>query len=143
MLTGGQAVGPVLLDLVHQDHRVAHDHARERDGAQHGDETEWHAEHGQEERHAHAAEQQDEGQREEQDRQHQDDDGRGQSAETEALETIGQRVAYDIRNQIYDHMQRLSYAYHDQMETGQIMSRSTQDVENVRMFFGQALFRLV
>jgi ATP-binding cassette subfamily B protein len=40
-------------------------------------------------------------------------------------------------------MQRLSYAYHDQMETGQIMSRSTQDVENIRMFVAQALFRTV
>ena len=69
--------------------------------------------------------------------------GLTQFGQTFVGETIGQRVAYDIRNNIYDHMQRLSYAYHDQMETGQIMSRSTQDVENVRMFFGQALFRLV
>jgi len=57
--------------------------------------------------------------------------------------SLGQRIAYDIRNDIYDHMQRLSYAYHDQMETGQIMSRSTQDVENIRMFVAQALFRTV
>ncbi len=69
--------------------------------------------------------------------------GLTQFGQTFVGETIGQKIAYDIRNNIYDHMQRLSYAYHDQMETGQIMSRSTQDVENVRMFFGQALFRLV
>ena len=69
--------------------------------------------------------------------------GLTQFGQTYIGETIGQKIAYDIRNDIYDHMQRLSYAYHDQMETGQIMSRSTQDVENVRMFFGQALFRLV
>src|SRR5205085_12412872 len=50
-------------------------------------------------------------------------------------ESLGQRISYDIRNDIYDHMQRLSYAYHDQMETGQIMSRATQDVENMRMFY--------
>src|SRR5688500_16452024 len=58
-------------------------------------------------------------------------------------ESLGQRISYDIRNDIYDHMQRLSYAYHDQVETGQIMSRSTQDVENIRMFVAQALFRTV
>ena len=58
-------------------------------------------------------------------------------------ESLGQGIAYDIRNDIYDHLQRLSYAYHDQMETGQIMSRSTQDVENIRMFVAQALFRTV
>jgi ATP-binding cassette subfamily B protein len=57
-------------------------------------------------------------------------------------EAIGQHVAYDIRNHIYNNIQRLSYAYHDQVETGQIMSRATQDVENIRMFFGQSLFRL-
>lgn len=58
-------------------------------------------------------------------------------------ESLGQKISYDIRNHVYDHMQRLSYAYHDQMETGQIMSRTTQDVENMRMFFAQALFRTV
>jgi ATP-binding cassette subfamily B protein len=58
-------------------------------------------------------------------------------------ESLGQRISYDLRNEIYDHMQRLSYAYHDQMETGQIMSRATQDVENMRMFYAQALFRTV
>ncbi|MEZ4553242.1 MAG: ABC transporter ATP-binding protein [Dehalococcoidia bacterium] len=57
-------------------------------------------------------------------------------------ETVGQHVAYDIRNEIYNNIQRLSYAYHDQVETGQIMSRATQDVENIRMFFGMSLFRL-
>ena len=57
-------------------------------------------------------------------------------------ESIGQGVAYDIRNRLYDNLQRLSYAYHDTAETGQIMSRATQDVENIRMFFGMALLRL-
>src|SRR5437870_1406996 len=28
-------------------------------------------------------------------------------------EWIGQRVAYDLRNRIYDRLQHLSYAYHD------------------------------
>src|SRR3990172_13182011 len=49
-------------------------------------------------------------------------------------EGISQRVAYDIRNQIYDRLQRLSYAYHDQQQTGQLMSRATQDVEAGRVF---------
>src|SRR3972149_6761021 len=47
-------------------------------------------------------------------------------------EWLSQRVAYDIRNKIYDRLQRLSYAYHDQQQTGQLMSRATQDVEAVR-----------
>ena len=57
-------------------------------------------------------------------------------------ETVGQSVAYDIRNQIYDNFQRLSYAYHDKVQTGQIMSRATQDVENIRMFINMGFLRL-
>lgn len=49
-------------------------------------------------------------------------------------EYISQAVAYDLRNAIYDRLQRLSYAYHDKQQTGQLMSRATADVEAVRMF---------
>lgn len=57
-------------------------------------------------------------------------------------ETVGQSVAYDIRNEIYDNLQHLSYAYHDKAQTGQIMSRATQDVENIRMFVNMGALRL-
>jgi len=56
-------------------------------------------------------------------------------------EWVSQRVAYDIRNAIYDRLQRLSYAYHDQQQTGQLMSRATQDVEAVRWFVSMGLLR--
>ncbi len=56
-------------------------------------------------------------------------------------EWLSQHVAYDIRNRIYDRLQRLSYAYHDQQQTGQLMSRATQDVEAVRWFVSMGLLR--
>ena len=56
-------------------------------------------------------------------------------------EWLSQRVAYDIRNGIYDRLQRLSYAYHDQQQTGQLMSRATQDVEAVRWFVNMGVMR--
>src|SRR5207237_5732116 len=56
-------------------------------------------------------------------------------------EWISQRVAYDLRNRIYDRLQRLSYAYHDQQQTGQLMSRATQDVEAVRWFISMGVLR--
>jgi len=56
-------------------------------------------------------------------------------------EWISQKVAYDIRNRIYDRLQRLSYAYHDRQQTGQLMSRATQDVEAVRMFVAMGVLR--
>src|SRR3990172_3835240 len=56
-------------------------------------------------------------------------------------EWISQRVAYDLRNHIYDRLQRLSYAYHDRQQTGQLMSRATQDVEAVRWFIHMGVLR--
>jgi len=57
-------------------------------------------------------------------------------------EFIGQRVAYDIRNMLYDRIQRLSFAFHDKAQTGQLMSRATQDVEAVRMFVSMGALRV-
>lgn len=58
-------------------------------------------------------------------------------------EWLAQHVAFDLRNKIYDRLQRLSYAYHDQQQTGQVMSRATQDVEATRMFIQMGMVRLV
>jgi ATP-binding cassette subfamily B protein len=57
-------------------------------------------------------------------------------------QTIGQDVAYDLRNAIYDNLQSLSYSYHDKVQTGQVMSRITQDVESIRMFPSMGLLRI-
>jgi ABC-type multidrug transport system fused ATPase/permease subunit len=56
---------------------------------------------------------------------------------------IGQDASYDIRNAVYNNLQSLSYAYHDKVQTGQVMSRITQDVESIRMFPGQGVLRLL
>jgi ATP-binding cassette subfamily B multidrug efflux pump len=56
-------------------------------------------------------------------------------------EALSQRVAYDLRKMFYDRLQKLSYAFHDRSQTGQLMSRATSDVEGVRMFVGFALLR--
>jgi len=57
-------------------------------------------------------------------------------------EVVSQKTSYDIRNALYDRLQRLSFAYHDQTQTGQLMSRATADVEAIRMFFGRGLLGL-
>jgi ABC-type multidrug transport system fused ATPase/permease subunit len=58
-------------------------------------------------------------------------------------EWLGQHVAFDLRNRIYEKLQRLSYAYHDKQQTGQLMSRATQDVEATRMFIQMGALRLL
>jgi ATP-binding cassette, subfamily B, bacterial len=62
-------------------------------------------------------------------------------SQTYLAEALSQRVAYDLRNMFYNRLQKLSYAFHDRSQTGQLMSRATSDVEGVRMFVGFALLR--
>ncbi len=58
-------------------------------------------------------------------------------------EKNSQHVAYDLRNDLYAKIQRLSFSYHDKTQTGQLMIRATDDVEKVRLFIGQGLLQLV
>jgi ATP-binding cassette subfamily B protein len=48
-----------------------------------------------------------------------------------------QGVAYEMRNDIFEKLQNLSFSYHDQAHTGKLMTRMTSDVELVRMFVGR------
>ncbi len=54
-------------------------------------------------------------------------------------ETTSQGIAFDLRNEIFAKIQRLSFSYHDQNQTGQLMIRATDDVEKVRLFIAQGL----
>lgn len=47
---------------------------------------------------------------------------------------LAHRVAYDLRNRLYDHIQNLSFAFHDHTHTGELMSRCTSDVSDVEGF---------
>jgi ATP-binding cassette subfamily B multidrug efflux pump len=58
-------------------------------------------------------------------------------------EKNSQSVAFDLRNDLYAKVQRLSFSYHDRNQTGQLMVRATDDVEKVRLFIGQGLLQLV
>lgn len=58
-------------------------------------------------------------------------------------EVTSQGIAYELRNAIFDRLQRLSFSYHDQSQTGKLMTRMTSDVELVRMFVGNGLLQLV
>ncbi len=59
---------------------------------------------------------------------------------------FAERVAYNMRNKIYDKLQNLGFTYHSNAETGDLIQRSTTDVETFRMFISEQLievFRLV
>src|SRR5947209_409982 len=48
-------------------------------------------------------------------------------------------VERDLRNLLYGHLQRLELAFFDRQQTGQLMSRSTVDLQSVRWFLGYGL----
>jgi ATP-binding cassette subfamily B multidrug efflux pump len=48
-----------------------------------------------------------------------------------------QNVAYDLRNALYQQIQKLSFGYHDRAQTGQLLTRATSDVDRVQMFVGR------
>jgi ATP-binding cassette, subfamily B, multidrug efflux pump len=57
-------------------------------------------------------------------------------------EKASQGVAFDLRNLIFEKLQNLSFSYHDRAQTGQLMTRVTSDVENVRGYTGQGFLTL-
>jgi ATP-binding cassette subfamily B protein len=44
-------------------------------------------------------------------------------------------IAFGLRTYLYDHIQRLPFAYHDDIQTGELISRATSDVDSIRRFF--------
>jgi ABC-type multidrug transport system fused ATPase/permease subunit len=58
-------------------------------------------------------------------------------------ETASQGVAYDLRNEIQRKLTSLSFSFHDASETGELLSRSIQDVERIRFLTGRAILRLL
>ena len=58
-------------------------------------------------------------------------------------EKASQNVAYDLRNDIQKKLTQLSFSFHDQSETGELLSRAVQDVERVRFLTGRASMRII
>lgn len=60
-------------------------------------------------------------------------------AQTYLGQVLSQNIAFDLRNDLFAKIQRLSFSYHDRNRTGQLMIRATDDVERLRLFVGQGL----
>jgi ATP-binding cassette subfamily B protein len=56
-----------------------------------------------------------------------------------ASQVLSHNIAFDLRNDLFAKIQRLSFSYHDRNRTGQLMIRATDDVERLRLFLGQGL----
>jgi len=58
-------------------------------------------------------------------------------------ETVSMRFAYGLRNRIFRHIQNLSFSYHDHAQTGQLMSRCTEDIRSMQAFIGSGVIELL
>lgn len=58
-------------------------------------------------------------------------------------EKASQGAAYDMRNTIFSQIENLSFSYHDKAQTGQLMTRVTNDVDQVRNFTGGSLLQVL
>ncbi len=48
---------------------------------------------------------------------------------------LSYRAETDLRNRIFEHLQRLAFSFHDQTSTGQLMARASSDLSQVRLVF--------
>ena len=48
-------------------------------------------------------------------------------------------ITRNLRNYLYDHLQRLSFTYHDSNQTGELLQRATSDVDTLRRLFSEQL----
>lgn len=52
---------------------------------------------------------------------------------------MSRHIEYDLKNEIYNHYQKLSMAFYRRNNTGDLMNRVTEDVSRVRMYLGPAI----
>ena len=58
------------------------------------------------------------------------------------LESFGQKVVKDLKQTLYDHLQRLSFDFFHQNRTGELMARMTADIDAIRDLLAQGIIKL-
>jgi ATP-binding cassette subfamily B protein len=58
-------------------------------------------------------------------------------------ESVGHNVGFELRLAFYDKIQRLSFTFHDQVHSGDLITIGMLDLEGVRMFFSTGIVRVV
>jgi ATP-binding cassette subfamily B multidrug efflux pump len=58
-------------------------------------------------------------------------------------QALAEQVAFDLRNELYAHLQALPFAFYDRAQTGQLMSRATEDINNIRSMLVLSMRALV
>ncbi len=61
----------------------------------------------------------------------------------QTIVVMSRLIEYDLKNEIYDHYQKLSLSFFKRNNTGDLMARITEDVSQVRMYLGPAVLYAV
>lgn len=56
---------------------------------------------------------------------------------------LSQKVLYDLRNDLYSHLMNMSFSFFDRRRTGQLLSRVTSDVENIRFMLSMGFIMMI
>ena len=57
-------------------------------------------------------------------------------------ESAAQGGSYQLRRALYAHVQQLSFSFHDQAQTGDLLTRSMSDVEQLKNFMGRGMLMI-
>src|SRR6185369_11897797 len=60
-------------------------------------------------------------------------------AQRRLLINMSRDIEYDLRNDFYEHLQKLPFEFYQTHRTGDLMARATNDLSAVRMIVGPAL----
>ncbi len=60
----------------------------------------------------------------------------------QTIVVASRHVEYDLRSRMYDHLQKLSHQYYVHNATGDVITRATSDIEQVRRYIGPAIMYL-
>jgi ATP-binding cassette subfamily B multidrug efflux pump len=58
-------------------------------------------------------------------------------------EVVGQRVAYDLRLEFFEKLQRLGFDFHDKVHSGDLITRGMLDLEGVRTYIETGIQRII
>ena len=59
------------------------------------------------------------------------------------LEVVGQRIVYDIRVKLFEHVERLPFSFFDRTPSGRLTTRVTNDIEALADMYSQALINII
>jgi ATP-binding cassette subfamily B protein len=56
---------------------------------------------------------------------------------------VAQHISYDLRNKLFNHIQHLPFTFHDHIQSGQLISRTIEDVRSIQNFTSGGLVELI